>query len=158
MNKKIIYCDGGMNKYTKPEAWGSVVDDDGKDLIESNLKILSDMNIVQKQLKKDIRFIIISKFNDVATQQNNGAELLSLVAALRIALNSKDITKICTDSSLIYTYWSKGQVNKDTLKKMDTNKKNLIFECKDLREEFEKNGGIIEKIKGDDNKADLGWH
>jgi ribonuclease HI len=155
--KMSLFCDGGMNKNTGDEAWGSVVDSKGIDLIEPNLDILYDFNIRCAKLKYEYRHIISCKFSDVKYQQNNGAELLAFIAALRIAIK-RGYKNIKLDSNLIYQYWSKGQVNKTTLSKMDSNKKNYIFECKELREKFESQGGLVEKIPGKNNLADLGWH
>lgn len=160
----ILYSDGGHNKMTKDEAWGSVTNDKGEDLLETYQSLFSDMNskIVdlpskdKKSLEK--RRIIISKFNDVKTQQNNGAELIALVVALRIALASVGIVKtIKCDSKLLTDYWSK-YLKKESRNKMDPQKAKYIDELIMLRKKFEEVGGNIEKISGDDNKSDLGFH
>jgi ribonuclease HI len=157
----IIYCDGACNKNTNNEGWGSVVDDENKDLLSLNKKLLGDMKLEDKNLPKENRTIISCKFEDVKQQQNNGAELLSFVASLRIGIKNfqdSDINIIYTDSDLLYKWWSLGKINKKTLESMDSNKKLYLEECYRLRKEYEQRGGKIEKIKGDDNKADLGWH
>jgi ribonuclease HI len=153
-----IYCDGGQNSHTKDEAWGSVVDCNKNDIIEEYKELLSDMKLQEKRLKNDTRYIIVSKFNDVETAQNNGAELLALVASLRIA-NKFNLTKVINcDSELLVKWWSKGHINSKTALKMDPKKLLYINECSELRKTFERNGGKIVKISGSDNLADLGWH
>lgn len=159
----ILYSDGGHNKMTKDEAWGSVTNDKGEDLLETYQSLFSDMNskIVdlpsrdKKSLEK--RRIIISKFNDVKSQQNNGAELIALVVALRIALQNDIIKTIKCDSKLLTDYWSK-YLKKESRNKMDPQKAKYIDELIELRKKFEENKGNIEKISGDYNLSDLGFH
>lgn len=152
-----IYTDAGMNKMTGDEAWGCVVNENGFDLIETNMHLLSDMKISNQKLVNGYRFVIHSKFNDVTSQQNNGGELLALVAGLRIALqiNTKEV---CTDSELLYKWWSLGKVNSKTWNKMDIIKRGFIQDLIDLRKSYEEKGGKIVKISGNVNKADLGLH
>lgn len=153
----IIYTDGGHNKSTGDEAWGSVVNKNGKDLLDEYKHLFTDMTTRIENLPVGARRIIISKFNDVISQQNNGAELLALVAGLRIALFKKDVGVIRCDSDLMIKYWSKN-LKDSTREKMDPLKSKYIDELIKLRKEFEKIGGVIEKISGDDNLADLGFH
>lgn len=141
---------------TGEEAWGSVVDEDGNCLLGTFDYLLKDMTLKVVTLPVGIRSIIVSKFSD-ATQQNNGAELLALVAALRIT-QEMDVTEIKCDSELLVKWWSVGHVNKDTRKKMDPRKLEYIEECASLRKSFEKRGGKLVKISGKDNLADLGYH
>ena len=152
-----IYTDAGMNKLTKDESWGCVVDENNTDLLKDNLDICKDLNICQEKLPKGERYVIKVKFNDVASQQNNGGELLAFVAGLRISLKN-DYKEIKIDSDLLYKWWSVGRVNPKTLQKMDLLKKKFIDECVSLRKEFENRGGKVIKISGKDNKADLGFH
>lgn len=152
-----IYTDAGMNKLTGDEAWGCVVNENGFDLLETNLHLLEDMKLSSQKLPCGYRFIIHSKFNDVASQQNNGGELLALVAGLRIALQN-GVKEVCTDSDLLHKWWSLGKVNKKTLDKMDSKKRSFIQDLVYLRSNFEKRGGKVLKISGNENKADLGLH
>ena len=85
---------------------------------------------------------------------NNFGELTGLFAALKYA-KKNNIKVICGDSNLVIEYWSKGRYNSDGLEK-DTVE--LIKKVTLLRTEFEKNGGIVKKISGDVNPADLGFH
>lgn len=162
-----IYADGACNSKTGGSAWASVVDHKGHDLIEPNEH--KDLTIERKQLSKGERNVIICKATDVASQQNNYAELLAMVVALRIALRQngtpigspqKDLigVKINSDSQLIVDYWSQGKFNIKTWNKMDVQKQKYIVECAKLRKEFELKGGKVVKISGDDNLADLGYH
>lgn len=160
---ETIYVDGGQNVQTGDEAWGCVVTVDkiGKkiDLIEIYKDLFADMKLREVTLPVGKRTVIVSKFSDVATQQNNGAELLAMVAGLRIAkATGKQVGKICSDSELIEKWWSKGHVSASKKKEMDPRKYAYIEECAKLRKELEKNDGIIKKISGKGNPADLGYH
>jgi ribonuclease HI len=163
---EIVWTDGGCNAQTIPEGWGSVVDDHGRDLL-----CRQEVSVIIKDLKHRVevlpegkaslggpRTILISKFTDVKTQQNNGAELLAMVAALRVAAAFPVIKIIKCDSELIFLWWSKGHVSKGSMKTIDNEKMALIEECGILRKQFENRGGKIMKIKGAENKADLGMH
>ena len=152
-----IYTDAGMNKLTGTESWGCVVDENGKDLLEDHLDLCKDFNISKEKLHRTERYVIKVKFNDVASQQNNGGELLALVVGLRISLK-EGFKEIKIDSDLLFKWWSIGKVNPKTFQKMDLQKKKYIEECVSLRKEFEKKGGQIIKISGNINKADLGFH
>lgn len=156
-----IYCDGGCNLHTKPNAWGSVVNGFGNDLICYYSHLLIDMELREVILPKDKRVIIISNFKDVNTQQNNGAELMAAVAALRIALNlissGIEVKTIFCDSQLIVDFWSK-RLKPESENKFDQRKVMYIKELIQLRREFENNGGKFIKISGNVNFADLGFH
>lgn len=154
-----IFVDGGYNRHTAPNAYGSVTNHKGFDLIEGNKHLLRDLEIVRVELPVGVRELIVCNFGGVS-QQNNGAELMAMVAGLRIALhyisNHYKIKNIASDSQLIVEYWSKGRYKRDGL---DSNKIFYIEELKRLREIFESYGGVIQKISADSgNPADLGYH
>lgn len=157
--KATIFVDGAYNNHTKPNAYGSVTNHRGVDLIEGNKHLLTDMEIVKIDLPVGTRDLIVCNFDNVS-QQNNGAELLSMVAGLRIALhyisNGYIIKNIASDSQLMVDYWSKGRYKREGL---DSNKIFYIEESRKLRELFESYGGVIQKISADSgNPADLGYH
>ena len=153
----IIYCDGGhKQKISKDEAWGSVTDEKGVDLIPIYKDLFKDMNLKKVNLpSRGPAIIIISKFDDVKIQQNNGAELMAMIASLRIACHiakfkcDDRVNEIRCDSDLICKYWSKGKYSSTKLSK---EKIHWINECTTLRTLFE---GKIVKISGKDNIADL---
>jgi ribonuclease HI len=155
-----IYSDGACNSCTDGSGWGSVVDEQGKDLLglEENVTAISDMVTRDQVLPIGKRRIIITKFDDLVSQQNNSAELFAMVAALRIALKNPKIKTIKCDSDLICKWWSIGHVALATRRKMNKDKLAMILTCGKLRAEFEKAGGTILKISGDANLADLGYH
>lgn len=154
-----IYVDGGMNKKTGDEAWACVVNESGADLISANKSLVKDLTIKSVKLPVGWRDVAVAKFKDVASQQNNGAELLAMLIGLRIATQPNSmVNEICSDSQLIVQYWSKGHVNHETRAKMDPIKIKVIDECKKLREKFENTGGKVSKISGGKNLADLGYH
>ena len=151
-----LYVDGAMNKTTGKVAWGSVVDENGVDQVPHYRNLLGDMVLREEKLPKSVvRTIIVVEFGDVKTQQNNGAELVALVAGLRIAHANPYIAKIYTDSGLIRNYWSKGYIGKETKAKMDPKKLKYIEEVTKLRKEWK---GELLRVEGDDNLADLGFH
>lgn len=153
-----IYVDGAMNKYTNGKAWASVVDSNGEDLVYRYQQLFPDLVLISRHLPVGNRLLAEVSFNDVSSQQNNGAELISLVMGLRIALTTGEYFNIYCDSELIVSYWSKGHINPKTLSKMDPNKYKYICECVQNRKLFETIGGNIIKISGDNNLADLGFH
>ena len=85
---------------------------------------------------------------------NNYGELVGLYASLVYA-KKYEIKKIFGDSLLVLNYWSKGHYNASNLE-FETIK--LIKKVTLMREKFENQNGIIEKISGDINPADLGFH
>lgn len=158
-----IFVDGACNKHTVSEdgsieAWATVVDEKGINLLSKYPELCKDFNSKIVNTPKGEQTVIVAKFNDVAYQQNNGAELISLLVGLRIALSTKNYKVINTDSELCYKWWSVGHVSTNSKRKMDSNKLFYINECARLRKEFELTGGKIVKISGDDNLADIGYH
>lgn len=152
-----IFCDGCCNAKTKGEGWATVVDDRGRDLLPENAFAYEGMDSRIETLPMGVTRVIVAKFKDVSKQNNNGAELLALIASLRIALVRREIKIINSDSALIVDYWSKNHVSKDSREKMDSDKLAMIEECSRLRTAWEKTGGTIVKISGDDNLADPGF-
>jgi ribonuclease HI len=161
----IIYVDGGHNKFTGDQAWARVVDEKSNDMIKKYKDLLTDMEIKEVKLPCGMCHIAVAKFSDVTTQQNNGAEMLALVIGLRIAnyleglalIEDKVdcVTSIKSDSQLMVSYWSLTGANKQKIKSMDPRKVKYINEAILLRKQF---NGTVDKISGDDNIADLGWH
>ena len=155
-----IFVDGGFNNHTKPYAYGCVTNFTGQDLILHNKHLLSDMRIIHVSLPVGDRDVIVCEFSDV-TQQNNGAELLSAIAGLRIALyynrGGFPVRSIASDSKLIVESWSK-YLKSESAEKFDPRKVEYIKELISLRKSFETISGNIVKISGDDNPADLGYH
>lgn len=153
--ERTIYVDGGYNNFTKPDAYASVVNGYGVDILNSVPELVNDMKIKEVLLPIGRRHIAIANFNDVSIQQNNGAELIAAVIGLRLAIyfNSIGINveNVCSDSQLIADYWS----NKISKTATDINKIKYIKELIKLKKEFT---GRLVKIPGDKNPADLGFH
>jgi ribonuclease HI len=154
----FIYTDGSCGKHTFKQGWGSVVDEKGCDLLTGDDEACKGFVTRIERLPVGCRRVLITEFNDVNSQQNNGAELVALIVGLRIALRSSSVKIVCCDSELLTRWWSNGHIAKKTRRRMDPTKLTLIFECTRLRAEFEKIGGEVRKISGDDNLADLGYH
>lgn len=165
---KTIFVDGGHGKYSGDEGWGRVTDDRGKDIL-CKFEDIDGAKTYGGIIYKDVVLpvgksrILVSKFLDVKSQQNNGAELIAMVTGLKIAciLNKKFpgiITKICSDSELIVKWWSVNPLKKEKRKTMDPQKVKYVDALVVLRKQFESLGGTIEKISGDDNVSDLGYH
>lgn len=156
--ENVIFCDGGHNKMTGDCAFGSVVNNVGEDLIEKHKELFPDMELRDVMLPLGRRFIMVSHFSDCKSQQNNGAELMAMVAALRIALTDNSIDLIYSDSDLMLKYWSK-KLNPEKRRTMDPRKVEYIDELIYLRKEYEKySENRLAKIEGEKNKADLGFH
>jgi ribonuclease HI len=164
----IIYVDGCCNSDTINCAWGSVVNKNKVDLIPIYKHLSKDFKYLdlsklqisenkKLQISKNIKNeVIIAKTTDVISQHNNYAELLSFLFALRISKENINVKEIKSDSELVIKYWSNP--NHNTKIPKDKEKHKYILESKELRKIFEKRGGIITKISGNDNLADLGYH
>jgi len=134
---KGVYFDAGTGRGKGVEI--SVTDKDGKDLLD---KVLN-----PELINKYGKHLLPSGHT------NNYGELLSCRFAIDIAKIIKE-KNIFGDSKLVIDYWSKRLIKKEVSEKT----KKLAHEVALLRQEFEKNGGKIVLISGDDNPADLGFH
>jgi viroplasmin and RNaseH domain-containing protein len=134
-----IYFDAGTGRGTGVEV--SVTDEKGTDLLH---KIIpkADLNRFGKQLVD----------NEEAT--NNYGELLALRHALQIA-RKENIKMVFGDSKLVIDFWSKWRIKK---KEIAEDTVQLAEQVSALREDFEREGGSVERISGDHNPADLGFH
>lgn len=158
---EILYCDGGSNKQTKAnglnEAWGSVVYGDATDAIEPNRHLFDELELREVDLPVGHRTIVVFVAKDVASQNNNGAELLGMYMSCLIALKNKNkqIKVIYSDSNLIIDYWSRGHVSIASRAKMDPVKLYYINRLALLRQEFERSGGEIAKVPASRNLSDF---
>jgi ribonuclease H-related protein len=150
-----IYTDGGHNAMTGKDAWGWVTNNKGTCILNKYIGLLSDMNLIERSLPVGQRWCIVAQFADVKAQQNNGAELLALLAGLRIACTTPEIKTIYSDSQLLIKYWTKGYFKRE---KMDPKKIEFIHQTVVLRKQFEAKGGQLVKISGKDNPSDGGFH
>lgn len=137
--KPGIYFDAGTGRGAGVEV--SVTDEKGKNLLH---KILGAKEINQfgKRLLE----------NDGAT--NNYGELLALKYALEIARATR-VKRIFGDSKLVVEFWSRWRIKRKDLPKETIA---LADDVSRAREAFEKRGGTVERISGDFNPADLGFH
>lgn len=157
---RIICVDGCQNPATGDNAWASVTDEKSNDLIVSHKYLFTDLNLQEVTTPKGRYIVIVTHFNDVKSMQNNGAEMVAMLAGLRIALSGAcESCKIQSDSQLMVDSWSLGRITAKTASKMDPNKMKLLQECIVLRKKFDslKNCGVL-KISGSSNPADLGYH
>jgi ribonuclease HI len=95
----------------------------------------------------------------VLQQQNNGAELLACVLALKIALKTPDDWDlVVTDSKLIHEYWSRNKCN--ALNAMDPVKQKLVALLIESAAQWRslKGESAFQLISGNINSADLGFH
>lgn len=134
-----IYFDAGTGRGNGVEV--SVTDEVGKNLLRKALSA-RELNRFGKHKVE----------NDSAT--NNYGELLALRYALEIAQKEK-IKKVFGDSKLVIEFWSQWRIKRKDLPKETVA---LADEVSALREKFEENGGVVERISGDHNPADLGFH
>jgi len=134
-----IYFDAGTGRGKGVEI--SVTDEKGKNLLHKAIAS-KELNVFGKHLLGD----------DDAT--NNYGELLALRYALTIARTEK-IKKVFGDSKLVIEFWSRRHIKSKDLPKETVA---LASDVSRLRETFEEKGGIIKRISGDFNPADLGFH
>ena len=85
---------------------------------------------------------------------NNYSELLACFFALKIA-EKENVKKIFGDSKLVINYWSRGIIKED---EVHPDTAALALAVKHLRDTFEAHGGTVERVSGDINPADLGFH
>ena len=155
-----VYTDGHFSPASGEYAWGTVTDDLGRDLLTSHVHLLKDMTLAEKETPKGKRLVVLAKFTDVKKNQNNGAELMALVAGMRIAYANPRVMGVFSDSELLVKWWSVGHIKPATAAKMDPIKKQYITELVDLRTRWQKEayGRTLGYIPGDKNPADLGYH
>ncbi|MDD2274751.1 MAG: ribonuclease H family protein [Candidatus Pacebacteria bacterium] len=127
-----VYFDAGTGLGMGVEV--SVTDKNGKTLLKENVNERGNFLIKE-------------------SVTNNFGELLACKFALEIALD-KNCKKIFGDSKLILEYWSRGYIKKE----IPEETRKLAQQVKQLRYEFEKNGGVMSHISGGSNPADLGFH
>lgn len=138
LDKEAIYFDAGTGRGQGVEV--RITDYDGSSLLN---KIINESKI------NEFGNYFLSK-----DRTNNFGELVGMYAALQYA-QKYSVKKICGDSKLVIDYWSNGYYNE---KNLDKDTIELINKVKKLREEYEKDGGVIELVSGDFNPADLGFH
>lgn len=111
----------------------------------------------RNQLSKVVPNEKINEYGNYVAElkTNNFGELLGCYIALKIALNEGHVS-VFGDSKLVLEFWSKGRYNKENLQDKETI--TLIDKVCKLRNEYEKRGGELRYISGDDNPADLGFH
>ncbi len=135
--QKGIYFDAGTGRGQGVEI--SVTNEKGKDLLHTVMP----KELINRHGKHLVGHHVT----------NNYGELLGCKYALMLALR-ENIKQVFGDSKLIISYWSKGHIKNEVAQ--DTI--DLAHDVAKLRREFEKKGGSIERISGDDNPADLGFH
>src|SRR5581483_6064592 len=117
------------------EAWASCVDEKAKDVVGEYRYLFPDLELRAVRLPKGDRIVAVAKFDDVQTQNNNGAELLAAIMALRIEQSHPDglvFKTIKSDSRLIVDRWSEEGASLKSTKNMDPRKVALILELKEL--------------------------
>lgn len=134
---KGVYFDAGTGRGDGVEV--SVTNERGTNLLASLLGS-SQINRFGKQL--------------LEKGSNNYGELLACKYAIEIALKS-GISSIFGDSKLIIDYWSRGFIKRDQVAARTVE---LSKEVAALRKQFEKKGGVLLYISGNENPADLGFH
>lgn len=133
-----IYFDAGTGRGNGVEI--RVTDEQGNNLLKTVLPKKSITKFGTLHLKNK--------------ETNNYGELLACKYALEIALRDNK-RAVYGDSRLVIEYWSRGFVKKNEVLN-DTMK--LAGQVADLKKRFELCGGTLNRISGDDNPADLGFH
>ena len=133
-----IYFDAGTGRGEGVEI--SVTDEQGKDL----LHLVMPKSKINKYGKHKVPHEVT----------NNYGELLAKQDALLLAMK-RDVGRIFGDSKLVIDFWSKGAIKRNELP-VETVK--LAEKVRILRHEFEGQGGVVQRVSGDHNPADLGFH
>jgi ribonuclease H-related protein len=133
-----IYFDAGTGRGDGVEI--SVTDEKGKDMLVRAL--------AKSKINRFGKHLLARNFS------NNYGELLACKYALKLAIK-EDIKKIFGDSKLVIDFWSRGFYNDEKLEPATIK---LIGEVKKLRAQFDKAGGMVGRVSGADNPADLGFH
>ncbi len=134
-----IYFDAGTGRGDGVEI--SVTDEKGKNLLHKALAPAA-LNKFGKHLLG----------NAVAT--NNYGELLAFRYALEVARATR-VKHVFGDSKLVIEFWSQWRIKRKDLPEETIA---LADEVSRAREAFEEIGGTVERISGDFNPADLGFH
>jgi ribonuclease HI len=134
-----VYFDAGTGRGAGVEI--SVTDEKGKNLLHKVLDPQT-LNRFGKHLLND----------EDAT--NNYGELLALRYALDIA-RAMRAKKVFGDSKLVIDFWSRWRMKRKDLPEATVA---LADEVSHARKAFEAKGGTVERISGDFNPADLGFH
>lgn len=134
-----IYFDAGTGRGHGVEI--SVTDEKGRNLLHKALS--------KKELNRFGKHLV-----DDPMATNNYGELLALKYALKIARKEK-VKKIFGDSRLVIDYWSRWHVKR---KELPEETVALAGDVAKLRKNFEKKGGVVARISGAHNPADLGFH
>jgi len=134
-----VYFDAGTGRGDGVEV--SVTDVHGKNLLHKALG--------EKELNKFGKHLLGN-----ADATNNYGELLALSYALEIARATR-AKKIFGDSKLVIEFWSRWRIKRKDLPEETVA---LADDVSRAREAFEADGGTVERISGDFNPADLGFH
>jgi ribonuclease HI len=134
-----VYFDAGTGRGHGVEI--SVTDEKGKNILHKALTA-KELNRFGKHLVKN------------ADATNNYGELLALRYALLIA-QKEGVKKIFGDSRLVIDYWSRWRIKAKALPEETVA---LADEVAAMRDVFEKHGGVIARVSGAHNPADLGFH
>lgn len=134
-----IYFDAGTGRGSGVEI--SVTDHKGDNLLH---KVLP-----KRQINIHGKHLISGR-----SVTNNYGELLALSYALKIAKKG-GVKKVFGDSRLIVDFWSRWRIKHNNLPKETIE---LATKVSKLRHEFEKVGGSVRHISGNDNPADPGFH
>lgn len=134
-----IYFDAGTGRGDGVEI--SVTDEKGKNLLHKALGA--------KKLNKFGKHLLGN-----ADATNNYGELLAFYHALKIA-RATHAKKVFGDSKLVIEFWSRWRIKRKNLPEATVM---LADDVSRARETFEARGGNVERISGDFNPADLGFH
>ncbi|MGD1003205.1 MAG: viroplasmin family protein [Minisyncoccia bacterium] len=137
--KPGIYFDAGTGRGAGVEV--SVTDERGKNLLHKTL--------APSALNKFGKYLVGN-----ADATNNYGELLALRYAIEIARATR-VKYVFGDSKLAIEFWSQWRIKRKDLPEKTVA---LADDVSRAREVFEKMGGTVERISGDYNPADLGFH
>ncbi len=134
-----VYFDAGTGRGAGVEV--SVTDEHGTNLLHEAIPART-LNAFGKH-----------RVDDPAATNNYG-ELLALRYALEIA-EARGVVRVFGDSRLVIDYWSRRRIKRNDVAPETVALAETVAR---MREAFEAAGGTVERISGDDNPADLGFH
>ncbi len=162
-----LFVDGSFRMGKQTHAYATVVDGKGRDMIAhfrmTTPHLFHNIDLHDERCPRGLRTVARVRSPKVV-QQNNYAELMAMMLALRMAHAKRGaVRSISTDSSLVHDYWSRGRVNamlRADWATSDPAKLACLDEVVRLRRALEHGEPkcVFRKIPGKSNPADLGYH
>lgn len=144
LDLSTLYIDN-YKKRISGNSYGSVVQYNGRDVIENFKNLCLDMKFDNINLPISSKYVVLSKFKDVISKNNNGSELLAFLIGLRIAKYTGKVKTIKCDFKYIFKWLDlNNKMDKRLLSTIGPVKLKYINECILLLHDFKNKGGSVE--------------